>query len=60
MGAPAKGRSSAPSVRRARAVQSFRTAAECIGPVEPGMALFAVTRGQFSMLDAILHVLWRS
>jgi len=48
---------SAPSRRRARAVESFASAAECIGPVEPGMALFAVTRGQFSMLDAVLHVL---
>lgn len=49
--------SSSPSARRARAVESFKTAAECIGPVQPGMALFAITRGQFSMLDAVLHVL---
>lgn len=51
------GPASAPSKRRARAVESFRTAAECIGPVEPGMALFAVTRGQFSMIDAVLYCL---
>lgn len=50
-------RSSAPSSRRAVAVESFKTAADCIGPVTPGMSLFAVTRGQFSMLDAVLHVL---
>lgn len=50
-------RSSAPSTRRAVAIESFRTAADCIGPVAPGMSLFAITRGQFSMLDAVLHVL---
>lgn len=50
-------RSASPSNRRSRAVESFRNAAETIGPVEPGMALFAVTRGQFSMIDAVLHVL---
>lgn len=49
--------SSARSSRRTRAVESFASAAECIGPVEPGMALFAVTRGQFSMLDAVQHVI---
>ena len=43
--------------RRARATESFQTAAECIGEIDPGMALFAITRGQFSMLDAILHTL---
>jgi len=48
---------SAPAARRTRAVESFKTAAECIGPVERGMALFAITRGQFSMLDALLHLL---
>ena len=40
-----------------RAVESFGNAAEAIGPIEPGMSLFAVTRGQWSMLDAILHTL---
>jgi hypothetical protein len=43
--------------RRARAVESFGCAAECIGDVTPGMSLFAVTRGQWSMIDAVLHVL---
>lgn len=50
-------RPSAPSTRRAVAVESFQTAADCIGAVTPGMSLFAITRGQFSMLDAVLHVL---
>lgn len=50
-------RNSAPAARAARAVQSFKSAAECIGPVEAGMSVFAITRGQFSMLDAVLHVL---
>lgn len=48
---------SAISVRRKRAVESFRTAADCIGTLEPGMGLFAVTRGQFSMIDATLACL---
>lgn len=43
--------------RRLRADESFRTAAECIGPITPGMALFGLTRGQFSMIDVIQHVL---
>lgn len=51
------GGSAAPAARRRRAVESFRSAAETIGPVEPGLSLFAVTRGQFSMIDAALHVL---
>lgn len=52
-----KPRSSSVAGRRIRAAESFRSAAECIGPIDPGMSLFAVTRGQFSMLDAISHVL---
>lgn len=47
----------APSTRARRAVESFRSAAETIGPITPGCALFALTRGQFSMIDALLHVL---
>jgi hypothetical protein len=50
-------RKSSVAGRRTRAVESFKTAADCIGKVEPGMSLFAVTRGQFSMIDAVLHVL---
>lgn len=43
--------------RRTLAKESFKTAAECIGPITPGMAIFAITRGQFSMVDALMHVL---
>lgn len=50
-------RSSSPVARAVRAVESFRTAADCIGPVAPGMSVFAITRGQFSMIDAVMHVL---
>ena len=51
--------SSTAYTRRTRAVESFRTAAECIGPIQPGMSLFAITRGQFSMVDALIHVMDR-
>jgi hypothetical protein len=47
----------APAKRRARAAESFKTAAECIGPIDAGVSVFAITRGQFSMIDAVLHVL---
>ncbi len=50
------GRSSAPSSRRRHAVESFRSAAEAIGPIVPGLSLFLITRGQFSMLDMVAHV----
>ena len=43
--------------RRARAVEAFAGAAAAIGPIDPGMSLFLVTRGQFSMLDMIQHCL---
>lgn len=49
--------SAAPAARRNRAIESFGTAATCIGEVTKDMSLFAITRGQFSMLDALLHVL---
>lgn len=49
--------SGARSIRRARAVESFRSAAEAIGELVPNLAVFAVTRGQWSMIDAILAVL---
>jgi hypothetical protein len=45
--------SSARSSRRKKAVESFGSAADCIGTIEKDMALFAITRGQFSMLDAV-------
>lgn len=50
-------RSSAPAARRAVARESFANAAETIGPCKPRMSLFAITRGQWSMIDAVLHVL---
>jgi hypothetical protein len=43
--------------RVARAVEAHRSAAEAVGPITPGMALFLVTRGQFSMIDLVQHVL---
>jgi len=45
------------ATRRKKAVESFKSAAECIGPIEKDMSLFAITRGQWSMIDAILHCL---
>lgn len=45
------------SKRATRAVEAKRTASECIGPIERDMSLFAVTRGQFSMIDCIQHSL---
>lgn len=38
-------------------VEALKTAGDCIGPIEPNMSLFAVTRGQFSMIDCIQHCL---
>ena len=50
--------SASPAARRKRAVESFQSASECIGPVRAGMdGLFAITRGQWSMIDAVLHCL---
>lgn len=50
-------RASAPTTRAHRAVESFQTAGEAIGPIEPGMSMFAITRGQWSMIDAVLWCL---
>ena len=44
-------------MRRKRVVESFENAAKCIGPIEKALSLFAITRGQFSMIDAIFHCL---
>lgn len=51
------GRSSVRSSRVSRAAQAFGSAAQAIGPIEPGLSLFLLTRGQFSMLDMVQHVL---
>ena len=42
--------------RRPRAVESFGNAAEAIGPITHDMAVFCLTRGQWSMIDAVHHV----
>jgi hypothetical protein len=38
-------------------VQALRNAADAIGHIDFGMGLFLITRGQFSMLDMVRHVL---
>jgi hypothetical protein len=43
--------------RAGRAVESLRSAAEAIGPIDPGLRVFLLTRGQFSMLDMVQHVI---
>jgi hypothetical protein len=43
--------------RRTQAHESFRSAADCIGTLKAGQSLFAITRGQFSMIDATLACL---
>lgn len=56
--APVQPKSARTSTARAiRSVEARRTVAECLGPVEPGLSLFAVTRGQFSMIDVVLYLL---
>lgn len=50
-----KRKQAAASRRRTAAVEGFRSAAETIGAIEHGKSLFAITRGQFSMIDVIRH-----
>lgn len=50
-------RSSSVNGRRTAAVERFGNASETIGPCVAGMSLFAITRGQWSMIDAVLHCL---
>jgi hypothetical protein len=45
------------ATRRKRVAESFSCASECIGQLEKGCSLFAITRGQFSMIDAALACL---
>lgn len=45
------------NARGSRAAEALGSAATSIGAIDPGLRLFLVTRGQFSMLDMILHVL---
>lgn len=42
--------------RESRCVESYKNAAEAIGPITHGMAVFGVTRGQWCMIDAVSHV----
>lgn len=50
-------RLAARTLRERRAVESWTSAAEALGPITSGMATFVLSRGQWSMLDAIRHVL---
>lgn len=50
-------RTGKPESRHFHAKESFKNAAECIGEITKGKRLFAITRGQWSMIDAILHCL---
>ena len=43
--------------RSMKCVEAIKTAADCIGKIEEGVSIFAVTRGQFSMIDAVQHCL---
>lgn len=52
-------KSSAKANRRKKAIEAMGSASDCIGPLEKGMSLFAVTRGQFSMIDVINDLLWK-
>lgn len=47
---------SSPAKRVELAKESFLSASDCIGELKKEMSLFAVTRGQFSMIDALLYV----
>lgn len=42
--------------RAGRALEALGCASEAIGPIDPGLRLFLLTRGQFSMFDMIAHV----
>lgn len=50
---------SAKANRRRKSIESFSSAKDCIGPLEHGMSIFAVTRGQFSMIDVINDLVWK-
>lgn len=51
-----------PAVRRSNVPRVFRhgtrgeTAARCIGAIEKGCEIFGLTKGDFSMIDILLHV----
>jgi hypothetical protein len=43
--------------RRSRAIDSYRAAAADIGPIERGDHLFILMRGQYALIDVILHII---
>ena len=45
------------AVRERKCIEARKSASDCIGELTTGMSLFAVTRGQFSMIDCIRHCL---
>ena len=53
---PAAAHRSAPRKRAIRAAKTG-SAATAIGPVTPGMEVFVLTFGQFSIVDALVHLL---
>ena len=50
-----RGLSPSPQARALRARQTLSAAAKSIGPIHPDTSVFAMTFGEYSMLDAILH-----
>lgn len=52
-----RGGSAATTARTQNAVESMQSAAEAIGEITPGMGLFILTRGQWSFVDAVHHIL---
>jgi len=45
------------SIGRKRCIESFGSAADCLGTVAHGCSVFAVSRGQFSLVDLIYAAL---
>ncbi len=43
--------------RRKNAVEAWGNAAAAIGPIEHGLSVFALTRGQFSMIDIVNYLI---
>ena len=43
--------------RQIKSVVALKSAADCIGAIEQGVHIFAITRNQFSMIDIIQHCL---
>lgn len=50
---------SAKANRRKKSIEAFGSAKDCIGPLEHDMSIFALTRGQFSMIDVINDLVWK-